>query len=1234
MANFTHLHVHTQYSILDGASNVEKLLSRAKELGMDSLAITDHGNMFGVKHFHKAALKAGIKPILGCEAYVARRTRHDKSDKIDRSGYHLILLAKNLVGYKNLTKMVSYSWTEGEYYRPRIDKELLEKYHEGIICCSACLGGEVQQNILNGDIKKAEEAALWYKSLFGEDYYLELQLHITTIPEADQTLAEKQSTSNKALLAISEKYGIKSIATNDIHFINAEDAFAHDHLICLNTGKNLDNTERMRYSGQEYLKSYQEMAQLFPDKPYLLDNTNEIAQKVEVYELNNKPFMPNFPLPKDFKLDIDKLKISYTSSLENAVKGVKDETKREALTKDLVEISISIKSCVTLEDLTSLVDGSNWNKAFDAKNRFPIACQNLYLEHITLIGAAKRYGSPLDENIEKRLRYELGTIEKMGFPGYFLIVWDFIRAAREIDVAVGPGRGSAAGSVVAYCLTITNIDPIKYGLLFERFLNPDRISMPDIDIDFDEDGREKVMKYVVGKYGYKRVAHIITFGRMGAKNSIRDVARVQQLPLQESDRLSKLVPEKPNISLEKAFAEVPELNKERNSENPLIRNTLKYAETLEGSLRQTGVHACGIIIGKDDLENYIPISTNKGAELQVVQYDGHYVEDIGLLKMDFLGLRTLSIIKDAVRNIHLSKNIDIDIEAIPIDDPLTYKLYSNGDTSGIFQFESPGMKKYLRDLGPSCIEDLIAMCALYRPGPMEYIPSFINRKHGLEKITYDLEGMDEYLDVTYGICVYQEQVMLLSQKLAGFTGGQADTLRKAMGKKIMEMLSQLKDIFIKGATERGHDKTTCEKVWSDWESFASYAFNKSHATCYAYVSYQTAYLKAHYPSEFMAAVMSRNFSDISKISFFMDECSRMGTVVNCPDVNESLMVFSVDKNNDIRFGLSAIKGLGAAAAESIIAEREKNGKYKDIFDFIERIDNRVVTKKTIENLILAGAFDSLIDFHRSLFFATAPHQNNSFFENWIKYGIDFKSDMLTSSNSLFSDMEEGNGIIPKPEIPLFEEAWSQMATLSKEKELIGMYVSSHPLDNYDFIIKSRTTCEPSDLQQIDNFKDKNFCTAGIVSLVSEGTTKKGAPYCRMTVEGYKGSYDFAFFGTDYDKFRNYYHPQNKIMIMGRVAARFGTDYRATVNEILSLEEAKERFINSLEIKVAIEDINEELTDTLEEIFSNNEGNVTPTLTICDYNNNVTVNMLVKKYKVEISQSLINNLEKNNFNYKI
>lgn len=1235
MANLTHLHVHTQYSILDGASNVEKLIARAKELGMNALAITDHGNMFGAKHFHKAALSAGIKPILGCEAYVARRTRHDKNDKIDRSGYHLILLAKNMTGYKNLIKMVSYSWTEGEYYRPRIDRELIEKYHEGIICSSACLGGEMPQHIMDGNIDKAEETALWYKNIFGEDFYIELMLHETKIPEADQEQAGRQKNVNKHLLEIGAKHNIKCIVTNDVHFINEEDAVAHDHLICLNTGKNLDDDNRMRYSGQEFLKSYDQIAEMFGNHPELMENTNEIADKVEVYDLNHKPFMPNFPLPDDFVLDINKLKAVYKNSFINTLKSAKED-KRNDLALEAKEIMIKIEACHSIAELEQLVasEGPKWDKDFDAVDKLPIAGQYIYLEHITMEGAKERYGTPLDPEVTERLEYELKTIERMGFPGYFLIVWDFIRAAREMHVAVGPGRGSAAGSVVAYCLRITNIDPIRYGLLFERFLNPDRISMPDIDIDFDEDGREKVMRYVVDKYGSKRVAHIITFGRMGAKNSIRDVARVQRLPLSESDRLSKLVPERPNISLEDAFKESPELNSERNSDNELVRNTLKYAETLEGSLRQTGVHACGVIIGKDDLENYIPISTAKDTDLdQVVQYDGHYVEDIGLLKMDFLGLRTLSIIKDCLENIKISKGVEIDIDNISLDDEQTYKLYSNGDTSGIFQFESPGMKKYLRELKPSRFEDLIAMCALYRPGPMDYIPDFIKRKHGEAAITYDLDGMDEYLENTYGICVYQEQVMLLSQKLAGFTGGQADTLRKAMGKKIAKMLAELKEVFVRGAISNGHDKDKVEKVWEDWEKFASYAFNKSHATCYAYVSYQTAYLKAHYPSEFMAAVMSRNFSDISKISFFMDECNRMGRTVNGPDVNESLLPFSVDKDDNIRFGLSAIKGIGTSASESIIAERGTNGKFKDIYDFIERVDNKLVTKKTIENLILAGAFDSLIPFHRSVFFAPVDGET-TFFDKWVKYGIDFKADKIEQATSLFSDFEDHNAMIQKPVPPANAKSWSQLLTLSREKELIGMYISSHPLDDYNFLIKKVTTCEPADLEFVDKYKDKNFCIVGIVSNVVEALTKKGAPFCKLTIEGYKGSFEFGFFGSDFDKFRNYYHQNTKLMVMGRVESRFNMDYRANVTEIMSLEEAKERFIRDITIQMPIEAVNDENISNLEEIFIENKGEVTPKMFIYDKDSNVSVTMLIKKYKIDVSQPLINNLNKYNIRYKI
>ena len=832
MSQFVHLHVHTQYSILDGASAIKPLIKRAKALGMPSLAITDHGNMFGVKEFHDAAVKEGVKPILGCEVYVATGSRFDKKRGREDRGHHLILLAKNLTGYHNLAKMVSYAFTEGYYYHPRVDKELLRTYHEGIICCSACLGGELPQAIMHGGVDKAEAVVREFKEIFGDDYYLEMQLHRSGDPRRDADVYENQKRVNAVILELAAKHNVKYIASNDAHFIMADDAEAHDRLICLNTGKDLDDPTRMRYTGQEYLKSEQEMAELFGDHPEALTTTLEIADKVEEYSLEHKPLMPNFPIPDDFPIDLPQLKESFS-------KKIKDEV-----------LLAEVQRATSLDEL---IGGHP-----ELAESLMIAKQFLYLKHLTFEGARRRYGE-LNEQILKRLDYELSTIEWMGFPGYFLIVWDFIRAARELGVSVGPGRGSAAGSVVAYSLGITNIDPIKYDLLFERFLNPDRISLPDVDVDFDEDGRADVLHYVVEKYGSKRVAQIITFGTMAPKAAIKDVARVQKLPLSESNRISKLVPEKPGTTFEKAFKEAPELLAERESENPLIRATMKYAEQLEGSVRQTGVHACGVIIGQDDLEKFAPIAIAKDAELNVVQFEGKQVESVGLIKMDFLGLKTLSIIKDALENIEASKGVKIDIDAIPLDDSATYELYSRGETTGLFQFESPGMKKHLRNLKPNRFEDLIAMNALYRPGPMEYIPSFIARKHGQEKVTYDIPDMEEYLKDTYGITVYQEQVMLLSQKLAGFTGGQADTLRKAMGKKKKDVLDKMKPQFIEGAQKNGHDPKICEKIWSDWEAFASYAFNKSHSTCYAYVSYQTAYLKAHYPAEFMAALLLRIF---------------------------------------------------------------------------------------------------------------------------------------------------------------------------------------------------------------------------------------------------------------------------------------------------------------------------------------------------------------------------------------
>ena len=895
MTTFSHLHVHTQYSILDGASNISNLIDKVKSLGMEAIAITDHGNMFGVKEFHASALKKGIKPVIGCEIYVAKRSIAEVSGKEDRSGDHLILLAKNLTGYKNLIKLVSTAWIKGFYYKPRIDKELLARYKEGLIASSACLAGEIQDEILNGSLSAAEEVLKSYINLFGEDFYLEIQRHETYDPEADRSAFPLQQKVIEVFKEFSAKYNVKIIATNDVHFINAEDAEAHDRLICLNTAKDLDDPDRLRYSRQEYLKSEEEMRNIFSDIPEAVDNVGELVDKIEKYKLDHDPIMPDFVLPQGYTDD--------------------DE----------------------------------------------------YLRYLTYQGAKERWGKLTDEQTE-RIDFELDTIAKMGFPGYFLIVQDFLRAAREMGVSVGPGRGSAAGSAVAFCLRITDIDPIKYGLLFERFLNLDRISMPDIDIDFDEDGREDVLKYVVNKYGHDKVAHIITFGTMAAKMAIRDVARVQKLPLSDADRLAKMVPDRPGVTLSAAYAEVPELAKERNSSNKLIAQTLKFAEVLEGSVRQTGIHACGIIIGKDSLDNYIPLCTAKDTDLYATQYDGSQVGQVGLLKMDFLGLKTLSVIKDCVENIKRSKGITIDIDNLPLDDNKTFELFSNGETTGIFQFESTGMKRYLRELKPNRFEDLIAMNALYRPGPMEYIPKFIRRKHGLEPIDYPLPVMEKYLNDSYGITVYQEQVMLLSQELAGFTKGEADNLRKAMGKKKKSIMDEMNLKFREGCNKKGYDETIVNKIWSDWEAFAQYAFNKSHSTCYALVAFQTGYLKAHYPAEYMAAVLSRNINDIKKITTFMDETRRMGMDVLGPDVNESNVKFTVNKDGNIRFGLGGIKGVGESAVLQMIQEREENGIYKSIYDLVERVNLNSLNKKNLEAMAVAGAFDCFQQYFKGTVF--------------------------------------------------------------------------------------------------------------------------------------------------------------------------------------------------------------------------------------------------------------------------
>ena len=1218
MPDFVHLHVHTQYSILDGAAAIKPLIKRAKALGMNAIAITDHGNMYGVKNFHDTATDAGVKPILGCEVYVVKN-RFEK-DKDEKAGDHLILLAKNLEGYHNLCKMVSYSFTEGFYYKPRIDKQLLEQYHEGLICCSACLGGEVPQAIMHNDMEEAERVVQWFKGVFGDDYYLELQLHPSGDPQKDADVYENQLRVNKALLELAAKFGVKYICSNDVHFILAEDAVAHDHLICLNTGRDLDDPNRMRYTFQEYLKSPEEMAALFPDHPEALATTLEIAAKCEDYKLTHAPLMPNFPPPEDFKIDLAELRESFVKKIEDA------------------ELLARIGACASVEELERLVAHDK-----ELSDRLMVAKQYCYLVDLTYKGAHRRYGEVLDEKVEQRLKYELDTIEWMGFPGYFLIVWDYIRAAREMGVSVGPGRGSAAGSVVAYCLKITNIDPLKYDLLFERFLNPERISLPDVDVDFDEDGRDDVLHYCVHKYGQKRVAQIVTFGTMAPKLAIRDVARVQKLALSESDRLAKLVPDKVTpdkkageTPFDFCYKESPELAAERESPNQLIRNTLKYAEKLEGSIRQTGVHACGVIIGQDDLENFAPMAIAKDADLNVVEFEGKEVESVGLIKMDFLGLRTLSIIKDAVTNVKNVHGIDVDIDNIPLDDAPTYEVFSRGDTTGLFQFESPGMKKHLRNLKPNRFEDLIAMNALYRPGPMEYIPNFIARKHGLEPVTYDIADMEEYLSDTYGITVYQEQVMLLSQKLAGFTGGEADTLRKAMGKKQRAVLDKMKPKFIEGCSKRGHDAKICEKIWGDWEAFASYAFNKSHSTCYAYIAYQTGYLKAHYPSEFMAALLSRNLSDIKQITLYMNECKRMGIRVLGPDINESLNNFSSNKAGDVRFGLAAVKGVGEAAVESIVAERNKNGKFKDIYDFFERVNYTAVNRKCLENIAYAGGFDSISGFHRCKFFGTDLRDSSSttFIEQLVRYGQRFQSEKDNAQQSLFGG---GEGVvdIQHPVIPACQD-WSTLETLGKEREMIGLYLSAHPLDDYAVIIRNMCKTQLSDLDNLESLRGQEIAVAGMVIATQNLVTKTGKPWGKFTLEDYNGTHEFALFSKDYENFRKYLFNDYFLFIRGKVQPKPYNDKELEfkITSMVQLSEMRDTMIKEMYIQLAIEDITREMIEELTHRIKESEGSTTLRVNVYDRDAQVSVNMFSKRHKVSLTSNLVSFLEDNEIKYTI
>jgi DNA polymerase-3 subunit alpha len=1153
MSEFTHLHVHTQYSILDGAASIKGLIAKTKKSGMTAIAITDHGNMYGVLDFVNEANKQGVKPIIGCEVYVTDHSRFDKNGKDDRSGYHLILLAKNLEGYRNLSKLVSLGFIEGFYYTPRIDFEILRKYHTGIIASSACLGGELPKSITRynqphpqGDysnymfnLEKADEVIQRFIEIFEEDFYLELQNH--GYPE--------QILVNHAMKILAAKYNRKIIATNDVHFVNKDDFEAHNILICLNTGKDIDDTEGMHYTGNEFLKTPEEMVETFKDFPEAITNTSEVVDKIEVFEITRDVSLPSFPVPEGFETEF------------------------------------------------------------------------AYLEHLAWEGAHKRWGEEISPERKERMDFELATIKWMNFPGYFLIVWDFIHEARRIGVRVGPGRGSAAGSAVAYCLSITNIDPIKYNLLFERFLNPERISMPDVDIDFDDEGRERVIKYVIEKYGKDRVAQIITFGSMAARSSIRDVARVLKLPLPEADRLAKLVPEGVKISLEKAFKDVPELKLAKESGEELVQKVLSLAQTLEGSIRNTGVHACGVIIGPGDLKEFIPLSTAKDSEMFVTQYDGRLVESTGLLKMDFLGLKTLSIISDTLINIKHSHDIDLDIDTIPLDDKETFELFSRGDTTAVFQFESPGMKKYLSELKPDRFEDIIAMNALYRPGPIQYIPNFIDRKFGREKIEYAYPVMEQYLADTYGITVYQEQVMQLSQVMAGFTKGQADKLRKAMGKKMISVMNELKDKFIKGCLANQMEKTVVEKIWSDWESFAEYAFNKSHATCYSVVAYQTAFLKAHYPAEFMAANLTHNLNDIKEITFLIDECKQMKLSVLGPDINESVLKFTVNKKGEIRFGMGAVKGVGGAAVESLMEERDANGPYTTIFEFVKRINLRSCNRRCMEAMGMAGAFDNLGNVHRAqLFFV--EKDNTNFLEKLIKYGASYQASLNSSQASLFGDLGDESSI-PDPELPRCD-AWTKLEQLKHELDVTGFYISGHPLDDYAVEINQFTNVQIADFKDdLKSFKGRELTFAGLVSGIEHRTTKTGKPFGTFNMEDKSGMMRMALFSEAYLNFKQYMVNELALLIKAKVDCRYMQEdnLELKVTSIQLLSEVLDKQAKSVTIHLPLDEINEGYMAYLDDLATKNKGNCTLKFLIFDGTDRTNIEMASGKYKILCSEML-------------
>lgn len=1227
MEDFVHLHVHTYYSILDGQSSIPRLVDKAVNNGMRGMAITDHGDMFGIKEFFDYCNKVNgkrreegkelFKPIFGCEMYVARHRKIDKvKENGDMSGYHLIVLAKNYQGYKNLIKIVSRSWVDGYYMRPRTDREDLERYHEGLIVCSACIAGEVPRKIIKDDIEGAREAIEWYHRVFGEDYYLELQRHEVKDPHliANREAFPMQQKANRVMIELAQEYGIKLVCTNDAHFVDKENAEAHDHLLCISTGKDLDDPNRMRYSKQEWFKTREEMNEVFSDIPEAMANTLEILNKVEVYDIEHGPIMPFFPIPETF--------------------GTEEEWRKRFTPQQL------------FDEFTSDENGENQLPREEGEEKieklggidklYRIKFEADYLSELAYQGARKCYGETLTDEVKERINFELHIMKTMGFPGYFLIVQDFINSARDhLDVMVGPGRGSAAGSVVAYCLGITKIDPIKYDLLFERFLNPDRISLPDIDTDFDDDGRGRVLEWVENKYGHDNCAHIITFGTMATKNSIKDVARVEKLPLDVANHLCKVIPDKlPDglkMNLPNAIKSIPELREAEASNDTRLRNTMTYAKMLEGTVRGTGIHACGFIICRDPISDWVPVSvaedkSDPGHKLHCTQYDGHVIESTGLIKMDFLGLKTLSILKEAVENVKISTGIEVDLDKIPMDDPLTYQLYCEGRTIGTFQFESAGMQKYLRELHPTVFEDLIAMNALYRPGPMDYIPDFIARKRDPAKIAYDIPCMEKYLKDTYGITVYQEQVMLLSRQLAGFTRGESDALRKAMGKKKKAIVDAMKPKFIEGGKRNGHSPQVLEKIWTDWEKFASYAFNKSHATCYSWVAYQTAYLKAHYPAEYMAAVMSRNLANIAEITKLMDECRAMGIECLGPDVNESRQKFSVNSHGAIRFGLAAVKGMGDAAAQAIIDEREKKGAYKSVFDLAERVNLGAVNRKAFESLALSGGFDSF-KIERQNYFGTNA-KGDIFLDSLIRYGQLYQQEQVQAQNSLFGSTDAIE--IATPQVPQVDP-WSTIETLNRERDLVGIYLSAHPLDEFGIVLRAmcNTHCIELD-DKVSLSKKDQIVIGGIVTGTKSKFTKNGKPCGFVTIEDFDGPGELAFFGEEWGRWKGMLVEGSTVFITAKCVQKYRDSnyYDLKIADIQYLQTVKDQRIEKFTITMDSTSIDETVVNDISTMLRNSPGSTQLYFQINDVTSNSYVLLRSKMGPISLKHKFMTYIEAN------